>query len=184
MTVGEIIRKLRQEKGYSLRKLADLTGVSPATISQIENNKTSPNLILLKNISEALGETVIYLLAMGDDQTICLVRKEKRKKLIRNTLPEGDVLEEFLVENPRYKMEPAIITLPPKVVSPEVVHHHGEEFIFVLEGRIGVILEGKGEFVLEKEDTLYYSSNIPHSFRNKLQDRESRFMIVATPPNF
>ncbi len=184
MPVGDAIRTLRQEKGYSLRKLAELTGVSAATISQIEKNKTSPNLIVLKNISDALGETVVSFLAMADDESVSLVRKENRKKMVRNSLPQGDVLEEFLVRNPRFKMEPAIIILPPEGSSPEVVHHHGEEFIYVLEGKVEIILQGKGVFELNEGDTLYYSSDIPHSFKNNLKKKESRFLITATPPNF
>lgn len=183
MQIGSLIRKLRTEKGLSLRELAGLTGVSAPTLSQIENGRVSPNLQTLQKIAQALGTSVIAMLATGTENTISLVKRGERKTLIRNTGPEGCITEEFLVTNLHYKMEPAIITLPPYGHTGEYVSHEGEEFVFVLEGEVEVDLHGVSLYTLEEGDTLYYPCTIPHSFRNKT-GKPSKILITATPPSF
>lgn len=57
MTVGETIKYFRKEKGYSIRYIADASGISRSTISRWENNQMNPSLENLKKIYEALGIT-------------------------------------------------------------------------------------------------------------------------------
>lgn len=58
MTLGENIRKLRLEKGFSIMKIRELTGLSKSTISDLENDKSSPTVETLQKIAEALGVSV------------------------------------------------------------------------------------------------------------------------------
>lgn len=54
--IGSFIRKRRKEKGISIRQLAKYTGVSPAYISQIENNyRNNPTPHVLRALSDGLG---------------------------------------------------------------------------------------------------------------------------------
>lgn len=55
MTLGEKIRFLRKEKHYSILKLRELTGLSKSTISELENDKSSPTTATLEKIANALG---------------------------------------------------------------------------------------------------------------------------------
>lgn len=181
--VGDVIRKIRMDAGLSLRDITRESGISPSALSQIENNKISPNLMTLKKIAKSLNVSVISLLASEEASNISLVKSSDRRKIIRNTTDEGSIIEEFLVDSLQYEMEPAIITLPLNAESGEPVAHDGEEFIFVIFGDIEVELFGIGRYVLHGGDTLYYPCSIPHSFKN-IFEGESKFLIVATPPNF
>lgn len=54
--IGTFIRKLREEKNMSIRQLAKYTGVSPAYISQIENNyRKNPTQHILRSLADGLG---------------------------------------------------------------------------------------------------------------------------------
>jgi transcriptional regulator with XRE-family HTH domain len=55
--IGEHIRRLRSDRGLSVRAFAAQTGFSPSFISQLENGQVSPSLGSLQKIAEALGET-------------------------------------------------------------------------------------------------------------------------------
>lgn len=56
MTVdGKKIQDLRNKKGYSLRVLAEMSGVSKNTIHEIENNRSNPTLDTLNKIARALN---------------------------------------------------------------------------------------------------------------------------------
>lgn len=58
MTLGGRIRELRKAKGYSMMKIRELTGLSKSTISEIENDKSSPTAETLQKIANALEVTV------------------------------------------------------------------------------------------------------------------------------
>lgn len=184
MQVGSILRKYRKRVGMPLRQVAKEAGVSAPTLSQIENNNTSPSIVTLKKITDVLGVSVISVLAEEDDHPVRLVRRDERELFVRNVTPEGDIEEEFLVRKIDLKMEAAIIKLPPLAQCEERIFHEGEELLFVLEGSIELVLEGIGSYKLDKGDTLYYPSSVPHCFKNLLADQRSEFLFVATPPNF
>lgn len=61
MSVGENIKRIRKEKGYSIMKIRELTGLSKSTISDIENGKSSPTIETLSKISKALDVEIINL---------------------------------------------------------------------------------------------------------------------------
>ena len=63
MSLGENIRKIRKEKGYSILKLRELTGLSKSTISEIENDKSSPTFETLNKIAKALEIKVETLIS-------------------------------------------------------------------------------------------------------------------------
>lgn len=58
MTVGQNVRKTRQEKGLSILQVREITGLSKSTISEIENDKSSPTVETLKKIADALNTNV------------------------------------------------------------------------------------------------------------------------------
>ena len=64
--IGEIIREIRNEKGISLRKLAEIVNVSNVNILYIEKGKINTSLPVLKGIAEALNYNIDKLLAFAD----------------------------------------------------------------------------------------------------------------------
>ncbi|QGP92571.1 HTH-type transcriptional regulator PuuR [Neomoorella glycerini] len=184
MEIGATIRAQRLAKGLSVRELARLTGLSPSAISQIETGKSVPNVLTLKAIAEALDISVISFLFDELDSRISLVKPDERRRLIRNSTPTGDLIEEFLTQGRNFQMEPAIIIVPPGANSGKPISHPGEEFIYVLEGQLKYTLEGIKEYELEEGDSLYYPCTIPHSWFNPAEEREAKFIIVATPSLF
>lgn len=62
MTIGESIRKYRKEKGWSQRKLSELSGVSHTQIANYETNRTKPTLETIVKIANALNVNIAELL--------------------------------------------------------------------------------------------------------------------------
>lgn len=58
MTLGNKIRRIRKQKGLSILDLKNITGLSKSTISEIENDKSSPTAETLSKIATGLGVTV------------------------------------------------------------------------------------------------------------------------------
>lgn len=64
---GKFLRTKRKEKGLSIRQLAKFTGVSPAYISQIENNdRKNPTAHVLRSLAYGLGIDEVELLLQFD----------------------------------------------------------------------------------------------------------------------
>ena len=85
--IGEIIREIRNEKGISLRKLAEIVDVSNVNILYIEKGRINTSLPVLKGIAQALNYNIDKLLAfadMVDDDIRNIINK--RPVLITNFL--------------------------------------------------------------------------------------------------
>ena len=85
--IGEIIREIRNEKGISLRKLAEIVNISNVNILYIEKGKINTSLSVLKGIASALNYNIDKLLSfanMIDDDIKAIINK--RPILITNFL--------------------------------------------------------------------------------------------------
>lgn len=58
MDAGKVIRELREERGVSLRALADASGVNFTTIRHIERGDNSPSVATLEKLLDALGAKI------------------------------------------------------------------------------------------------------------------------------
>ena len=86
-SLGDLIRKLRKEKGFSLRKLAEKVDVSYVNIAHIENGRVETTKSILKQLSKALDYDIDKLLAVGNNVG------EDIEKIITK---KPDVVPEFL----------------------------------------------------------------------------------------
>lgn len=106
--IGNILRNRRMEKNLSIRDLSARSDVAASTISQIETGKTSPNLLTLKSLCNAL-DLPVFSLFMDDEITnVRLVRHNEQQTFIRN-ISNGKALIESLITQGRNEMWGAII---------------------------------------------------------------------------
>jgi transcriptional regulator with XRE-family HTH domain len=179
--VGEKIKVLRERKGLSLKDLADSTGFSTALLSQMENHLVSPSLGTIIKLARAMGVKVGDFLGETEGEPFTIVRKDERKTVSRfaskDGVKYGYSYESLGFEKKDRHMEPFIVTLEPATVKAmKTSVHEGEEFIFVLEGEMEVIL-GNHTDVLYPGDSIYYDSTIPHRVQCH-QDKITRILAV------
>jgi transcriptional regulator with XRE-family HTH domain len=174
--LGKNIRKIRTARNLSMRDLAERVGVSASFISQVEQGKTSPSIATLKKIAVELGTTIGYLI----DELPPVegpVTKGKNRKKIENAVP-GVTIELLTTPDIHKTMEPFYFTLSPGMTSTNRNSvHHGQEFVFVIEGQIEILLSGD-KYLLEENDSIYFNSSIPHSFHNP-GDKPARAVWVV-----
>jgi len=179
--VGEKIKALREQRGLSLKELADLTGFSTALLSQMENHLVSPSLGTIIKLAGAFGVKVGDFLGETEGEPFTIVRKDERKKVSRfaskDGVKYGYSYESLGFEKKDRHMEPFIVTLEPATVKTSKTSvHEGEEFIFVLEGEMEVIL-GDHTDILYPGDSIYYDSTIPHRVQCH-QDKITKILAV------
>jgi len=183
--VGEKIKQIREEKGLSLKDVAERSGFSSALLSQIENHMVSPPLGTLATLSKALDVEIGRFFWHKSKAPFTIIRKDNRRSVSRVASKEGVKYgysyEALAFEKKDRHMEPFLITLEPATIEDKsAFSHEGEEFIFVLKGDMEVTL-GEHSDVLHTGDCIYYDSTIPHRVQC-CEGKETKILAVIYVP--
>jgi len=176
------LKQLRKQKNLKLAELAERTGLTKGYLSRIENSRNPPPIATLGRIAEALGADITDLLPKTggpvEDVELVISRKNQRKEIDKRGTPYGYIYEGLALEKKGKNMEPFIVStgFDHKVDIQTDFRHQGEEFIFVLEGRMAFFFKGKS-YILEEGDSVYFDSDIPRSGRS-LGEKKAKILIV------
>jgi transcriptional regulator with XRE-family HTH domain len=162
--LGDRIRKAREMRGLTLHDLSSRTGIRVDTLERVESNEMIPPLGELIKLGKAVEMKMGYFISPGVDKVMTVVRSDCRPAVSRygkrRSEQYGYFYESLAPEKANRFMEPFLITLVPTDVK-ELSSHDGQEFIFVLEGEIGVQVKDQAE-ILQAGDAVYYDSSCPH----------------------
>ncbi len=180
MGIGEKIKETRTKKKFSLRELAEMTGLSASFISQVEQEKASPSIETLKKIANLLSVKVSYLIE-EESEELDMVKKDERRYI---TSVDSNIKMALLTSsNVEKHMEPILYEIGPYGESGRGYYNHqGEEFIFVIEGCLDIYLEDEIHS-LKCGDSFYFKSSKEHRFKNNT-DKFTKAIWVVTPPTF
>jgi len=158
--IGTNLKALRLQSGLSQKSLAEATQLSPTLISRIESGLVRPSNATLELIAQSLKVDIGYFFQDEEKGQYSISQKEKRK-----TVPyqRGYNIETLVDGMENRFMDPAIITLKEKGEEEkvELATHEGQEFMYVLEGKVELIL-GSKRFVLKQGDAAYWNGSVPH----------------------
>ncbi len=176
--IGDKIKRLRQRNKISIKELSEKTGLSIPFLNQVEQGKTNLSIVNLKKIANALNVNTLYFFpAEGKPRE--LIRAGERKSIFMDI---KGVRIELLAEGDT-AMEPHMFYIEPGSGSEEFYCHKGEEFIFVLMGKLKIFIEGNVEYELSPGDSLYFDSTRPHKWYNPT-DNITVVLWINTPPTF
>jgi len=175
--IGARIRFMRQQRAITLERLAASAGLTKSFVSKIERGVAVPSISTAMKLADSFGITVGQLLGEAhDSDAVCIVRKNERRSFMRPGSRAGYNYE-LVAGSKRFKrMEPYIMQPPLRFQDERLFEHVGEEFMFVLSGRIEVTLSGR-RIVLGRGDALYFDSHLPHRTRS-LGRRNAEVLIV------
>lgn len=170
------LRGIREVTGFTPEALADTTGVTAQDVLRYEAGNTEIPVSYLYEVAKACSVDLTALLT-GDEahlQAYSLVRSGNGLSVDRRKAYKYQALA-YRFHKPA--MEPFIVTVPPKAEDElEFNRHLGEEFIYMLKGRLEVRV-GDDVLTLEPHDSLYFSSRTPHAMRG-LDGAEAEFLDV------
>ena len=166
-SLGERVKAIREEAGLSLADVASRIDYDEAFLARIEANEVSPPLGILIKLGKALNMKMGYFISGGETKPYTVVREDERMKIARRASSQdqayGYTYQALAPGKTDRHMEPYLVTLEP-TEAVELSAHEGQEFIFVLEGKMEALIEDNRE-VLGPGDAIYYDSNIPHQVR-------------------
>ena len=171
------LARLRHELGLTLSEVASQTGVSVSFLSSLEHGYSSASIATLQKLARLYRTNVLSFFA-DEDNSRRLVRSRDRKVLKPNAGVEMDLLA-----SGNKIMEPHLFRIAPGAGSGGSYSHEGEEFIFVLQGKLEVWLDEVERYVLDSGDSLYFESTQAHRWQN-LSKKETSLLWVNTPATF
>lgn len=182
MTIGERIKKKRNEKDFSLRELAAKVDLSASFLSQIEQGKASPSIENLKKIATYLEVKVSYLIEDEDESLGSYhIRKEDRRYV--ESIDSKTSIALLTSSKIEKNMEPIMYEIKPGGESGRgSFNHNGEEFIYIVEGTLDIYIEDQLT-TLNEGDSFYFKSTLNHRFKNNGK-KLTKAIWVVTPPTF
>jgi transcriptional regulator with XRE-family HTH domain len=160
--VGARIRRLREQRGLSLRVLAKRSGLSSNAISLIERGENSPTVSSLQLLSNALRVPITTFFEDEHEQATVFVGREGRLR----SQSDGFAMESLGIGLRDQQLAPFLVTVEPGAGNADtLVTHYGEELVYCLEGQIEYHV-GEESYRLGMGDSLLFEANQPHAFEN------------------
>jgi transcriptional regulator with XRE-family HTH domain len=172
--VGLHLRALRQERGLSLRALAQLCDLSANTISLIERGASSPSVSTLQRLATALGVHISYFFTEPHDKSRVLLTRADERARSGSASVELESLGYGLAEQ---ACDPFVVTLKPGAGSGrKVMVHPGHELVHCLQGELDYEVDGE-HYLLKPGDSLLFDAMLPHRWKNP-GDSPARFILI------
>ena len=177
MTIGEKIKSLRILCQLTQEELADRCELTKGYISQVENDLTSPTISTLTDILTALGTNLSEFFSEEKEEQVVFHQNDYIVKC-----NEFDTTTWLVPNSQKNEMEPLLFELEPNSSTYVDMPHEGQEFGYIIEGEIQVII-GKKTYVCKKGETFYFTTNKDHYLKNNTK-KLAKLIWVSSPPNF
>lgn len=180
------IKQLREAAELQPGDLAQAAGIETSQYQLIEDGKASPSISTLIKISRRLGVRLGTLLD-GDETCKPVVTNPNMMTQTVNTSKAGSSahLDFFSLASHKCdrNMEPFFVNV--KYTANERANystHEGEEFIYVLEGRLDIFY-GSEKYELGAGESIYYDSIVPHLVTTPVEGEITKIVAVTYTPN-
>lgn len=177
MKIGFKIKELRTLCGFTQEELANRCELTKGYISQLENDLTEPSISTLEDILLALGSNFKEFFSDANDEKIIFTKDDYFEKNDNNYKTKW-----LVVNSQKNEMEPILIELKKNAITEKDVPHEGEEFGYVIEGAIELIV-GSNIYKCKSGETFYFVSNKTHYIKN-IHEGITKLIWVSSPPNF
>jgi len=175
--VADNVKRLRSDLNLSLDKLAALSTVSKAMLSQIEQARSAPSINVLWKIARALDVPFAALISKRTDAQLQVVRKNEMKVL---SSQKGNFQSKALFPlDISRRVEFYELLLKSGCVERAVPHPAGTaENIVVAEGELEIEINGQ-KTLLKEGDSIYFVADVPHIYRS-VAAKDCRAYLVMT----
>ena len=168
-TLGALLKGLRAREGWTLKEMSGKSGIPVSTLSKIEHDRLTLTYDKLQALARRLGMRMTDLFA--EDEGGAVQSVTARRSL-------GDIARSVRVETPNYdyyylctelrrkRMIPVVTKIRARSAEQfgDLVRHSGEEFLYVLSGRVEVQTEFYDSVTLDPGQSLYIDSSMGHAY--------------------
>lgn len=184
--IGTRLKHARLLMGLNLKELAQKAELTEGYLSKIERDVAQPSFAVLHRLVRVLGLNMSALFPPegADSRFVSVVRQHDRASITTGHRRAGNqvTLQKLVAGAVHQLLQVNIHVVEPKGGSNELIHHKGEEFGYVLEGELELIVEDT-TVRLGAGDAFHFDSEHGHRYQNP-GDVTARILWVNTPPTF
>ena len=176
--IGRKINKIRRNKGLSLDKLADLTGVSKSMLGQIERGESIPTVTTLWKIATGLRMSFTSLLE-EEKSAVSVVSVEDIEPLYG----EGQDYRvfPFFPFDPKKQFEIFLLEFGAGYVHNAESHNVGvEEYLIITKGKLEVEVDSE-TFTIHEGNAIRFFADLPHIYRNLTEEITKAILVLYYP---
>lgn len=168
MTIGERIKENRKKRNYTLKNLADITGLSVGFLSNIERNLNSPSISNLQQICDALDVNLMEIID-NKKEVSPVARFTDREEIFSNSNAHMKIEN---IMTGKSSLNGIVITIEGQSDQYTDLSwgHSYDEAGVVIEGKLEIELNSK-IYILEKGDSIFIKSFTPHRYRNPISEK-------------
>ncbi len=187
-TLGSLLRSLRSRNGWTLKEMSERTAIPVSTLSKVEHDRLTLTYDKLVDLSARLNIRVSELFAhpTSTADTAVTARRSigRPADAVRVNTKNYDY-HYMCPELRKKRMIPILTRIRAKSEEEfgELVHHSGEEYIYVLEGSIKVITEFYDPVLLTVGESIYIDSNMGHAYVTAEGCDEATVLGVCSSPD-
>jgi transcriptional regulator with XRE-family HTH domain len=151
--VGPRLKRARAQRGVTLTELAAVTGISKSTLSRLEAGQRRPSLELLLPIAQAHQIPLDELVGapeVGDPRVRFTPRNRNGRTVVALTRQPGG-------------LQAWKVIIPPGRDEPELRSHEGYEWLYVLAGRMRLVLADH-DITMAPGEVAEFDTRLPHWF--------------------
>jgi transcriptional regulator with XRE-family HTH domain len=168
-TLGSLLRGLRSQKGWTLKEMSERTEIPVSTLSKVEHDRLTLTYDKLQQLSQKLNIRMSELFADPTTQSDTAVTARRSIGHMEDAVRVNTKNYDYYYLCPelrRKRMVPVYTRIRAKSVEEfgELVHHSGEEFIYILEGAVQVHTQFYDPVVLTAGESIYIDSNMGHAY--------------------
>jgi len=184
-TLGKVMRDIRMQNGWTLKEMSKKSGIPVSTLSKVEHDRLSLTYDKLQQVSLRLNIRMSDLFAEKGEEASPPVTGRRSictmENAVRVTTDNYDY--HYLCTDLRKKrMIPIVTKIRAHSATEfgELVRHHGEEFIYVIDGRIEVHSEYYDPVVIEEGQGIYIDSSMGHAYVTANDCKEATVLGVCS----
>jgi transcriptional regulator with XRE-family HTH domain len=158
--VGEVIRRLRTQRGLSVRGLAEQAGISASFLGAVERGESDIALGRLAQVAGSLDHDVASLLGYSLRQAT-----PRRLAAVRRKRSRGRGVDFAAFRVPGTHLELLVATFRARTKFDDVVTHAGIDVMYITKGELVLVVEEE-DYVLREGECVVWPSSHPHTMRN------------------
>lgn len=174
--IAERLVELRTFNGYTTKELAGMLEIEEAVYLRYESGEDEVPINTVYRIAARLETEPSYILngLMPEETEAFMVTAGNGLSVKRY---EGYSFSSLAAGFRDKEMNPMLVTISP-TDAPELVKHDGQEFNYVLEGELRVII-GSKDYYLRAGDSIYFNPQLPHA-QLAMNNKPAKFLTIIT----
>lgn len=164
----------------TLKELSEKTDLSQGFLSMIENENANLAITSLKKIAHAFNVEINYFFEKPKAPGKYYVSTQERTSFWLESI--NNEFKRLSGEFQGRKLESLIVTLQPNQKKDYLDSHDGEEFYYVLSGKVVFLIED-AEYLIHQGETVHFPSDLKHEYENPFPEK-AELLCVMTPTLF